>query len=87
MKSKNAKATNIRSSWICFFSDSIFLQEGYSDCELALRFGYPMRKRDKLLKRKFHLAWKDGKKQAETLREMEEMVKRRLFTEEELNSK
>lgn len=66
---------------------SHFIQEGYFDCELALRFGYPMKKRNKLLKRKFFLAWRDKKKLLDTLREMEEMIKRRLFTEEQLKCK
>lgn len=64
---------------------NFIFQEGYHDCELALRFGYPMRKRNKLLKRKYHLAGRDKAKKRDTLREMEEMVKRRLFTEEQLN--
>lgn len=64
-----------------------FIQEGYFDCELALRFGYPMKKRNKLLKRKGYLAWRDITWKRDTIREMEEMVKRRLFTEEQLKCK
>lgn len=48
-----------------------------------------MRKRNKLLDRKFHLAYLDPNyvdetKLRETLHEMEEMVKRKLFTEQEM---
>lgn len=62
----------------------MFFQEGYFDCELALRFGYPMRKRNKLLERKFHLAFPNETKITETLQEIDEMVKRKLFTEQQM---
>lgn len=43
-----------------------------------------MRKRDKLLERKLLLAANNVTKRSDTLREMEEMAKRKLFTEEQL---
>lgn len=46
-----------------------------------------MKKRNKLLKRKWYLARRDKKLCIDTLREMEEMVKHRLFTEEQLKCK
>lgn len=46
-----------------------------------------MRKRNKLLRRKFLLADNDEVKLSETLREMEEMAKRKLFTVEQLQCK
>lgn len=53
---------------------------------MALRFGYPMRKRHKLLARKFDLA-NDDVQREDTLREMEEMVKRKLFSEKDMKCK
>lgn len=50
---------------------------------MALQFGYPMRKRHKLLARKFDLS-NDDIQRIDTLREMEEMVKRKLFTEADM---
>lgn len=59
-------------------------QEGYWDCELALRFNYPMKNRDKLYERKFILAGHVESKLEETLREMEEMVENEILTERQL---
>lgn len=58
-------------------------QEGYHDCELALKFNYPIKKRDKLLERKFYLG--DNVDQRQTaLREMEELVEKKIFTEDQM---
>lgn len=60
-----------------------YFQDGYDDCVLALKFNYPLKKRDKLLERKFSLANTISKK-TETLREMEDLVERKIYTEVEL---
>lgn len=53
---------------------------------LALKFNYPLDKRNKLLDRKFHLASMLRNKQfmGDTIKEMEELVSTNAFTSEHL---
>lgn len=68
-------------------SQNVFsFQEGYHDCELALKLNYPMKKRDKLLERKFYLGENVHERQT-ALREMEELVEKKIFTEQEIKRK
>lgn len=56
---------------------------------LALKFNYPMEKRNKLLERKFQLALATQRKDfvAKTLRQMDELVEKKIFTAEQLKCK
>ncbi|XP_031622222.1 SET and MYND domain-containing protein 4-like [Contarinia nasturtii] len=67
----------------CFLRILDFMEEGYYDCELALKYNYPINKRDKLLDRKFYLA-KDVAKCEETIHEMEELIEKKIFTEKQM---
>lgn len=66
-------------------NDQSNFQEGYIDCVQALHFNYPLKKRDKLLDRKFHLA-DSLEKRRETVRELNELLKTNVFTDEQLKS-
>lgn len=62
---------------LCILIFIIYLsQEGYWDCELAIKFGYPKGKLFKLLQRKLMLGYVANRvdRIAETLNQLEEML-------------
>lgn len=53
---------------------------------MALKFNYPMKKRNKLLERKFYLGENVDERQA-ALQEMEDLVEKKIFTETQMKCK
>lgn len=69
------------------YGNYLLFQVAYQDCEQAIKFGYPLAKLNKLLQRKLHIAFQCGNTAwiAETIREIENLSKKNLYSEKQLN--